>query len=198
MKTKLLLFIVIASALVSNCSAALLVYKYSGIETQILDGHERSFNISGEMFYDSVTNCATFVGWGTLTGHKTYWTNTTTNWFVSTIQGVGKSYTLLNLSTSDYDSNGFPNLSYEFYRGINARLKIATGQTLSFPQIFICTETTVDASESVSALGWGQANTSLVFQPASTQKANNQGQTAAGLANALVQSLQNKGYEQEP
>lgn len=101
MKTTLLISILIARALVTDCSAALLIYKYVGSETQIAAGHERTLNYTGEMFFDSISNNASFVGWATWEGKKLYWSNTETNYIVATIQGIGKSYTIIEHSEVD-------------------------------------------------------------------------------------------------
>jgi hypothetical protein len=177
------------------CRADLLIYQSAGNETTLGAHLKVADAFNGEMIFDIAQTNQTLVNWGTMDGHKVYWTRLATN-LVITVTGSGnQNFTLLSAAGQGHDANGNPMLLSTVFQGLNTRLTPRKGDVVQFPDVFSCSETALGYSSQVSAMVMVSDQTSLIFSPAVTQAANAKNQSAADVAAALITSLEKKGYK---
>jgi hypothetical protein len=138
----------------------------------------------------------TYVGWATIQGRKTYWVNSISQSLLITVPGeIGQSYTLLGDGGSGYDDNGQAHFDFNLLKGWNSKLAIAKGKTYVFPNTFAGENTHASPDQKTGQMKLDAATSTFTFVPATTQFANNQGQTLADLVNNQIAVLKAQGYQ---
>jgi len=185
-------------ATVTVVSQTILAYNYSGNEKVTTAGVEAAYNYSGQLFFIPASTNGTFVGWGNIYGKKQYWVSPFSGYLLITIPGnTNHVYTVLGEAGQEIDADGFPHLWAYLHHGLNAPLAVGTKQTFSFPDIFVCNETHVYPDSKTSNMVLTEADSTYTFAAATTQTANNKGQTMADLVNTLINKLVKQGYQEQ-
>jgi hypothetical protein len=174
--------------------AALVEYSYTGKGTHIGGGNQETSTYSGMMVYDTTAASVTFVSWRT---DKTYHVGIDTHLRFTTVTGEkSNTYTVITASGSGTDTNGFYHLDDYMINGQNNTLQIATGTTMEFPKRLAGSNNrslTPDASGQEALDTWGET---MTFSVSQTKTDNDKHLSCDEVVNALVTSLQNKGYSQ--
>jgi len=177
------------AAVVASCSAQIAVYTYSARIQGVNPGSELKASESGKMFYNfGATNSITAVINNTA---KRVQTVRSVNQVAAIITGKGQDTFTALVSLPPGTQNavylGSPII------GKNAKLSIASTQTVTFPKVFNRHMESVSYNPPDS--GFSQSDEVYTFSQASTQTANANGQNINDLAQAMVDALVAKGYE---
>lgn len=190
---KIALSLLIA-AVVASCSAQIAVYNYSALVKGVSPGYEPKESDTGKMFYDfGTTNSITVV---VHTSSKRVQMVRSMYQAAVTLTGKGQdTFTALtSLPTNSIPSGGFMYLSSPVL-GKNEALKISSTQTVSFPKVFNRhLESLFYYPPDNSA--FTQSDEVYTFSQPSTQTANANAQSIDDAAQAMVDALVAKGYQQ--
>ncbi len=187
-----------SNALVTVIAQPILVYSFSGSQNSVAGGQSATGNYTGELIYLPGATNGTFVGWGRMGGQKRYWVDEFTGGTLYTVAGPGSgtnsTTTVLAQAGQGLDANGNPSFWSAVYQGPNSRLTIGQKSYYNFPVTLSAAVTDLYADPLTGKLLLFDSNGNYTFAAATTQAANNTGQTPADLLNGLIKSLFAQGY----
>lgn len=192
--------IISSNALVTVLAQSILVYNFSGQQSSVAGSQSAAGSYSGQLIYLPGSTNGTFVGWGRVGGQKRYWVDEFTGGTLYTVAGPGTgtnaTTTVLAQAGQGLDANGNPSFWSAVYQGPNSRLSIGQKTYFNFPVTLSATVTDIYADPNSGKLTLFDSTGIYTFAAASTQAANNTGQTPSNLFNALIKALFAQGYRQ--
>jgi|GEM_PF-6633588 len=189
------MFLVVSALLALSCRADLLIYDYSNLLKSISDGRQETVSQSGKMFFDRQTTNSVNVILDKK--NKFFYVLPFTNQFAVTITGKAPaSFTaLVNMPPgfvlpAGVQYFGAPTI------GRNETLKIAKDTTAIFPREFRHQSSNVGFGN-LTVNSFVSSTEVYTFSPPLTQAANDQSQSLDDAVAAMVQSLENQGYQSQ-
>ena len=175
--------------------AALVEYTYAGKETDTGAGKQDTYSYSGVMIYDTVSSNVTFIDWRT---DKNFHVTTATNFQYTTVAAPeSKNYTVITGSSSGTDTNGFYHLNNYLLIGVNDNLKIATHTTFKFPKNLSGSNNRNLSPDDTGKEWLSIWDEAMSYAQTRTVADNNAGLSADQVENAVIITLEEKGYKEE-
>jgi hypothetical protein len=179
--------------LVMTCRAQVIIYRYSALNKAIGGGNDLKTSMTGKMFYSwQSTNSVNVI---VDDKNKRLWVVQITNQVATTITGKGKeTFTALAFVPVIGNQNNTIQYIGSPTIGKNESLVIAKNMPVTFPRVFNHHLLTLSLNSSGDS-GLTQTDEVYTYLQSATQSANAQSQTIDAAVNAMVEPLEQQGYQ---